>query len=94
MEATWSKHFTQAGSPRATSEDHVQAAFGHLQAQRLYNLCAQHRSPFSSEPSCGGKTKAVEFGDAPVVTPLGSVFSALTYQLTPGREIVAEIVLT
>lgn len=58
MEATWSKRCTQAGPPRAICEEHVQAAFGHLQAQRLYSLCAQHRSPFSSEPSCGGKTKA------------------------------------
>lgn len=74
LEATWSKHFTQAGPPRATSEDHVQAAFGHLQAQRLYNLCAQHRSPFSSEPSCGGKTKAVEFGDSPCCHSPGKCF--------------------
>lgn len=58
LEVTWSKHSAQTGPPRVTCEDHVQAAFRYLQAQRLCNPCAQHRSPFSSDPSCGVKTKA------------------------------------
>lgn len=94
MEVTWSKCSTQAGPYRVTCEDHVQAALGHLQAQKLYNLCANTGACLVLTLPVVEKQRPVQFGDSPVVTLMESVFSALTYHLTPGRQIVAEVVLT